>query len=192
MLKHLKWLLTAAWIASAFYLILGQVKLTSPYYAFLALYRAQLAFCLFVNAALTITFAVTLLETRFTTRTLLLLMAIAAISLAIANSFYRHTPLKSGFAYSENKLSECLSSGEVGDNCGMYRVTDIVRSTEYTIIFTAGDRDSFDPCGFIKFSDSTPIPNRDSTELRDAGFYPLGNGWYAFYSYYNSIKIRWS
>lgn len=192
MFKHLKSQLAAAWIACTFYLLFAQFQLASPYYAFFALYRARFAFFLFMTAGITIAFAITLLKNRFTTRTLLLLTLMVSITLALGNAFYRNTSVKTGFAYSENQLTQCLSTGEIGDTCGVYQISDIIRSTDYTIIFTTGDRSSFAPCGFIKFSNSDFVPNHDSTELHDARFFYLGNGWHAFYSHYNSTKTEWS
>jgi len=190
--KNLRWVLAAGWVASTLYLLFLQIKLAFPFYAFFALFRAELWLCVFANAFLTIALAFTLLRRQFTSRTLLLLTAMVSISLAMGMSFYGNAPIRSGFAYSENKLTECLSNGEAGDICGIYRIKDIRRTAEYTIIFTSGDQNTYDPCGFIKFSDSAQIPNGDSTELYEAGFYSLGSGWYVFYSHYNSIKMGWS
>ena len=192
MSKKLKWLTFAAWIGTSLYLLFNEFQLASPYYAFFALFRAGVAFWLFVNVSLMILFAIMLLKKRFTTKTLLSLTLMVSITLGLGVAFYRNSPIKTGFAYSKDQLAECVLTGEIGDRCGVYRINDIIRTPEYTIICTAGNRDSYSPCGFIKFSDPTLTPNHDSTDLNDAGFYSLGNGWHVLYSYYNSIKMGWS
>ena len=192
MSKTLKRLTFAAWIATALYLLFNQFQLASPHYAFFALFRSGIAFYLFVHTCLATFLAITMLNKRFTISTLLILTLLTSIPLGFGFAFYRHSPIKTGFAYSKHQLAECLLTGETGDRCGIYRVTDIIRTPEYTIICTTVDRDSYSPCGFIKFSDSTSIPTDDTTNLNDAGFYSLGNGWHVLYSYYDSIKMGWS
>ena len=190
--KKFRWLIAVAWAASTVYLLFGQIQLAFPFYAFFALFRAGLWFCVFVNALLAIAMTIAFMRKRFTTRLLMLLTAMVSISLALGISLYENTAIKTGFAYSKTSLTDCLSYGEIGDACGIYRIRDIERTSEYTIIFTSDDRSSYDPDGFIKFTDSTKMPDQEIAELRQAGFFALGNGWYVFYSYYNSIKMGWS
>ena len=145
-------LFAIVWAASGLFIVYLLLHMTSPHYAFHALYCDDVLLTLVAHAVLSICLVVWFVSkkaTRKSLSSLFLLTAIVAVPLALNLSFFRNSPLQFAFWCSQSGLTEVAASGKAGDQCGWFVATQIEKGASHTIIFTNGNSESSAPCGFV-------------------------------------------